>query len=181
MGTTTTTMGSGRRKRAAGSKEEFLGVIHDITHGAKVWVDGVEMEEGYLNKIMPSKVQRDYSYDDLEADLVMNAEAPNLQSGSISWSEAAVINNDHLREVEDVAEPTTSIWNQSMTEPGSFFLSTKWFNLTSLLLPLKQQLQPPPSHSVYSLQPVLPLASPLPSHNAENDALIICVPRISST
>merc|ERR1711983_202831 len=76
--TTTTTVASGRRKRAAGSKEEFLGVIHDITHGAKVWVDGVEMEEGYLNKIMPSKVQRDYSYDDLEADLVMNAEAPNL-------------------------------------------------------------------------------------------------------
>merc|ERR1712095_204164 len=92
--TTTTTVALGRRKRAAGSKEEFLGVIHDITHGAKVWVDGVEMEEGYLNKIMPSKVQRDYSYDDLEADLVMNAEAPNLQSGSISWSEAAVINND---------------------------------------------------------------------------------------
>ena len=27
----------------------------------------------------------------------MNAEAPNLQSGSISWSEAAVINNDHLQ------------------------------------------------------------------------------------
>merc|ERR1719322_1391233 len=34
--TTTTTVAPGRRKRAAGSKEEFLEVIHDITQGAKV-------------------------------------------------------------------------------------------------------------------------------------------------
>merc|ERR1719251_592960 len=80
-------------KRAAGSKEEFLEVIHDITQGAKVVVDGVEMDSEYLNVIMPSKVERDYTYSDLEADLVMNSEAPNLQSGSISWSEAQVLNN----------------------------------------------------------------------------------------
>merc|ERR1711923_252475 len=91
--TTTTTVAPGRRKRAAGSKEEFLEVIHDITQGAKVVVDGVEMDSEYLNVIMPSKVERDYTYSDLEADLVMNSEAPNLQSGSISWSEAQVLNN----------------------------------------------------------------------------------------
>jgi len=70
-----------------------MGVIHDITQGAKVVVDGVEMDSEYLNLIIPSKVERDYTYSDLEADLVMNSEAPNLQSGSINWSEAQVINN----------------------------------------------------------------------------------------
>jgi len=78
-------------------REDFMDTIYDFMQGAKVTVDGVEVD---YNLIMPtpSNAMARSQLDQAEEGLTMftNKDAPGLQSGRMEWTEMALDSTEGL-------------------------------------------------------------------------------------
>merc|ERR1719412_2086457 len=85
--TTTTTAASTGRKRRSPKFDMFMDLVDDVAN-AKVYKmpSSGEMEMVDISEIMPSPAMGAR----LDADMVVDAAAPNLQGGTLTWSEVAM-------------------------------------------------------------------------------------------